>query len=309
MFSRGEWSGLIEVSAPNFRNVVWPCQATSGAPRSHAWRSFAPCPQFSIRVWMNIASGCSRRSIGVDGGCSSWLDDSIAQARWRCARHRCRRCDAPSCRLHQRSAVGKDTWSGHSSLPAGQVLPFVLMFYGADAPDAFVASTAQSKRFRRRSMRVNTSSHSMMTSTPQVLPNESVRCTHSSRNTHLYGDSRIRINGGNTQVWNQAGQVHAMFWSVSARASDPHAHVWKGQRGKGWKSSFLEKKVAVQNPVGGRSASRGWFSCTVRQQGQTGQTTCCGWSNLEQWRSTPADTTRVCGTVCAPFWWIYIRPL
>ena len=47
---------------------------------------------------------------------------------------------------------------------------------------------------------------------------------------HLCGYSRIRINGGKTQVWNQAGVRPGACDVVEqiARASDPHTHVWKG---------------------------------------------------------------------------------
>ena len=139
---------------------------------------------------------------------------------------------------------------------AGQVLPFVLMFYGAlsaylwedDAGDVHtirqeeggehgdalvpscspLAITAHSMQFRRSSRRVNTCSRSTMTSTPQVLPNESVRCTHSPKNICVVFPVFGSTEG--TQVWNQS-VVRPGACDVReriARASDPPARVWKG---------------------------------------------------------------------------------
>ena len=81
---------------------------------------------------------------------------------------------------------------------------------------------------------------------------------------HLYGYFRIRINGGKTQVWNQAGVRPGACDVLEriARTSDPHAHVWKGpglpEERQGMKvlgaplghpafvEAFLEKKIAEQ---------------------------------------------------------------
>ena len=57
-----------------------------------------------FRVCENLAQGKVPDSISP-----SWQDDSFAQARWRCARHRCRRRDSPTCPSHHRSAAGKDS--------------------------------------------------------------------------------------------------------------------------------------------------------------------------------------------------------
>ena len=57
----------------------------------------------------------------------------------------------------------------------------------------------------------------------------------------------IRINGGKTEVWNQAGIRQGACDVVGrvAWASDPHAHVWKGR-------SFLEERQGMKSS---RSAS------------------------------------------------------
>ena len=170
---------------------------------------------------------------------------------------------------------------------AGQVLPFVLMFYGAPSAylwedDAGVIHTIRQGEGGEQGdalmpLLFALGHHSALEAIQEELHegehllafHDDIYTTSSpERVGSVYalfdGYSRIRINGGKTQVWNQAGVRPGACDVLEriARASDPHAHVWKGpglpEERQGMKvlgaplghpafvEAFLEKKIAEQ---------------------------------------------------------------
>ena len=129
----------------------------------------------------------------------------------------------------------------------------------------------QAKRTRRNAggasvRRVNICSRSMVTSTPKVPPNESVRCTHSSKNICMVVPVHAPIAGKRVE-----SSRSAWFWSAS-HGRQILTHGCGGH--SEFVEAYLEKKVGTadplgQNPFGGRPASvvAGCFSCIVPQQG------------------------------------------
>ena len=173
----------------------------------------------------------------------------------------------------------------------GQVLPFVLMFHGAPSAylwedDAGVIHTIRQGEGGEQGdalmpLLFALGQHSALEAIQEELHEgehllafhddiyttsspERVGSVYTLLEEHLYGYSRIRINGGKTQVWNQAGVKPGACDVLEriARASDPHAHVWKGpglpEERQGMKvlgaplghpafvEAFLEKKIVEQ---------------------------------------------------------------
>ena len=126
---------------------------------------------------------------------------------------------------------------------AGEALPFVLMFYGApsvylweddvgdihtihqgeggeqgDALIPFLFALGQHSALDAIQENLEDGEHlfAFHDDTPQVPPNR-VGSLCALLQEHLYGYSRIRINGGRCGIKLESGRMHATFWSVSRR--------------------------------------------------------------------------------------------
>ena len=138
----------------------------------------------------------------------------------------------------------------------------------------------------------------------------------------LWRHAGIQINGGKTQVWNQAG-VYPRRCEVLERIAqqeDPEATVWSGSGVpteqqvarilaarwgmqisclRSWRGS--PETITFWSPESRELRTfkaRGFCCCTVRRHGPT---TSCEWSALSWSEILQNDMIPVCGLACARF--------